>query len=180
MSRIGKQPIEIRDGVTVTQKEETLEVKGPKGQLELRLHPLIKIEIKDKEILLSPKEMSKQGRSLWGLFRTLVDNMIIGVTEGYEKKLEFKGVGYKAQAQGDKLVLDVGFSHPVELKMPAGIAVSVEKNIITVSGISKEMVGQAAAKIRAVRKPEPYKGTGIAYEGEKIRRKVGKKAAAAE
>ena len=94
MSRIGKQPIEIRDGVTVTQKEETLEVKGPKGQLELRLHPLIKIEIKDKEILLSPKEMSKQGRSLWGLFRTLVDNMIIGVTEGYEKKLEFKGVGY--------------------------------------------------------------------------------------
>lgn len=180
MSRIGKQPVKIKEGVSATLKETTLEVKGPKGQLVLQIHPLMKVEIKDDEILVTPKRTTKEGRSLWGLFRTLINNMVIGVVDGYEKKLEFKGVGYKAQAQGNKLILEVGFSHPVELEMPEGISVAVEKNVITVTGTSKEMVGQVAAKIRAVRKPEPYKGTGIAYQGERIRRKVGKKAAAGE
>lgn len=180
MSRIGKQPVKIKEGVTATLKEKTLEIKGPKGQLVLQIHPLMEVSVKDDEIIVNPKRTTKEGRSLWGLFRTLINNMVIGVTDGYEKKLEFNGVGYKAQAQGNKLVLDVGFSHPVEIEMPDGISVAVEKNVITVSGTSKEIVGQVAAKIRAVRKPEPYKGTGIAYQGEHIRRKVGKKAAAAE
>ncbi|PJE59735.1 MAG: 50S ribosomal protein L6 [Candidatus Portnoybacteria bacterium CG10_big_fil_rev_8_21_14_0_10_44_7] len=180
MSRIGKQPIKIPTGVDVRLQEKNLQVKGPKGELILAVHPQILVTIKPEEISVRPQKETKENRALWGLFRSLIANMVEGVTAGFEKKLEFNGVGFKAQVQGNKLVLEVGFSHPVEIEAPAGITLAVEKNVITISGVDKQMVGQTAAKIRAIKKPEPYKGTGIRYQGEVVRKKAGKKAAAAE
>lgn len=178
MSRIGKKPIQIPTGVKVVLTDDILSVKGPKGEINLKIHQAIEVTIKDDQITVEPRRKNKEGRSLWGLFRTLIANTVKGVTDGFEKKLEFSGVGFRAQVQGNKLVLDVGFSHSVEVEAPKEISFLVEKNIITVSGIDKQLVGQVAAKVRAVKKPEPYKGTGIKYQGEKIRRKSGKKAVA--
>lgn len=178
MSKIGKQPIAIPDGVEVKVDGSFVVVKGPKGELSKEFPSGINIEIKDKEIIVSPGEQNKKISALWGLSRALLFNLIKGVTDGFEKKLEIEGVGYRANLQGDKLVLSLGFSHPVEVAVPTGLKFSVEKNVIIISGFDKELVGQTAAKIRAFKKPEPYKGKGIRYQGEVVRRKAGKKAVA--
>ncbi len=178
MSRIGKQEILIPAGVEVIINGRNVEVKGPKGHLGMKARPEILIEKNDDRITFSPKDDELETKAYWGLTRTLVNNMIEGVLKGFEKKLEINGVGFKARVEGEKLILDVGFSHSVEIDPPEGITFNVEKNIITVSGIDKELVGQISAKIRRVRPPEPYKGKGIKYVDEIIRRKVGKKAAA--
>ena len=180
MSRIGKQPIKIPEGVDVNIDQDEIKIKGPKGELIQEIPDEIKVETKDNEILVSLKKKTKNSSALWGLLRTLIANMIEGVINGYQKQLEIEGVGYRVVLEGDKLVLSLGFSHPVEVKAPQGIEFKVEKNLITVSGIDKQLVGQIAADIRAKRKPEPYKGKGIHYLGEVIRRKAGKKAVGTE
>lgn len=182
MSRIGKKPIEIPQGVTVEVAGHGIKVLGPKGTLETAIHGNIKAEVKDGKVFISPQkqENSNTSRSLWGLHRAIIANMIEGVNKGFEKKLEIEGVGYKAAVQGDELVLNLGFVNPVAIKKPEGIAFTVEKNVITVSGINKQAVGEIAAQIRAAKKAEPYKGKGIKYQGEKIRRKEGKKVVASK
>ncbi|MDD3170253.1 MAG: 50S ribosomal protein L6 [Candidatus Paceibacterota bacterium] len=177
MSRIGQKPILIIPGVEVKETDGKVEVKGPKGQLSLEVPSEIKVEIKDNQIHFSPVKSDKKTKALWGLMRTLVFNMIEGVTKGFDKKLEINGVGFRARVEGKDLFLDVGFSHPVKIGAKEGISFSVEKNVIIVSGIEKELVGQVAAEIRRVKPPEPYKGKGIKYVDEVIRRKLGKKAA---
>lgn len=178
MSRIGKQPITIPNGVDVKIEGNKITVKGAKGELTQEIHPLVKVEKKEEEIIVSVKNgQVKQQRSLWGLFRRLIANMIIGVTEGFSKQLEVNGIGYKAVVKGDILNLQLGYSHPIEYKFPKGIQIAAEKNLITISGTDKQSVGQTAAEIRLLRKPEPYKGKGIKYVGEVIRRKAGKAAA---
>ena len=176
MSRIGRMPIAIPAGVTVTIAENNLvTVKGPKGTLERELPVEMLIKEEDGQIIVSRPNDLKKMKSLHGLTRTLISNMIHGVTEGYEKVLEVNGVGYRAAKQGKKLVLNLGYSHPVEMEDPEGIETVLEgQNKITVKGISKEKVGQYAAEIRDKRRPEPYKGKGIKYADEVIRRKVGK------
>ncbi|MAF14326.1 MAG: 50S ribosomal protein L6 [Parcubacteria group bacterium] len=177
MSRVGKQPIKIPEGVDVKVEDFNVKVKGPKGELNQQVHRLVNIDQKDNELMVSVKNPEeKLQKSLWGLFQRLIVNMITGVTEGYSKKLEVNGVGYKAAVAGDILNLQLGYSHPIDYKIPEGIKVEVEKNVITVSGIDKQQVGQISAEIRAKRKPEPYKGKGIKYADEVIRRKVGKTA----
>ena len=175
MSRIGRLPIEIPAGVTVDIAEgNKVTVKGPKGTLERVLVPEMDIKMEDGHIVVSRPNDLKRMKSLHGLTRTLIKNMVVGVTAGYEKKLEVNGVGYRAAKAGNKLTLSLGYSHPVEMTDPEGIETKVDGNIITVSGINKEKVGQYAAEIREKRKPEPYKGKGIKYSDEVIRRKVGK------
>ncbi|MBU1274142.1 MAG: 50S ribosomal protein L6 [Proteobacteria bacterium] len=175
MSRVGKQPVALPSGVEVAIDDMKIEVKGPKGVLSRELHPLVVVSQEDAKLTVTPADNSLQARGLWGLFRTLIDNMVIGVSKGFTRVLEINGVGYRAEAAGDTLKLTLGFSHPVEFKLPEGISASVEKNtIITMSGIDKELLGQTAATIRAFRPPEPYKGKGIKYAEETIRRKVGK------
>ena len=176
MSRIGKMPIAIPAGVTVEIAENNkVTVKGPKGTLERVLPSEMDIKMEGSEIVASRPNDLKKMKSLHGLTRTLINNMVIGVTEGYEKKLEVNGVGYRAQKQGKKLVLSLGYSHPVEMEDPEGLETVLDgQNIIVVKGIDKEKVGQYAAEIRAKRAPEPYKGKGIKYADEVIRRKVGK------
>ena len=176
MSRIGRMPIAIPAGVTVTIAENNLvTVKGPKGTLERQLPTEMEIKEEDGHIIVSRPNDLKKMKSLHGLTRTLISNMIHGVTEGYEKKLEVNGVGYRAQKQGKKLTLSLGYSHPVEMEDPEGIETVLDgQNVIIVKGISKEKVGQYAAEIRDKRRPEPYKGKGIKYADEVIRRKVGK------
>ena len=175
MSRIGKKPIEIPKGVDVKIEGDLVKVKGPKGELSQKIRPEIKIEIKEGKIFVSPKIETKKTKAFWGLTRTLLSNNIKGVVEGYEKKLEIQGLGYKAEIEGENLILRVGFSHLVKFEPPKGIKLAVDKNIITVSGISKELVSQVAAKIRKIRPPEPYKGKGIRYLGEIVKIKPGKK-----
>jgi|SRR3989344_3159622 len=178
MSRIGKQPIVIPEGVEVKQQDGTVIVKGPKGELSQKLHSNISIEQKDGKVLVLVKNKEeKSDQALWGLFRRLIFNMVSGVTAGFSKQLEVNGVGYRATVAGKTLNLQLGYSHPVNYKFPEGIEIIVEKNLITVSGADKQVVGQTAAEIRALRKPEPYKGKGIKYIDEVIRRKVGKAAA---
>ena len=176
MSRIGKMPIAIPAGVTVEIAENNkVTVKGPKGTLERVLPSEMDIKMEGSEIVVSRPNDLKKMKSLHGLTRTLINNMVIGVTEGYEKKLEVNGVGYRAQKQGKKLVLSLGYSQPVEMEDPEGLETVLDgQNIIVVKGIDKEKVGQYAAEIRAKRAPEPYKGKGIKYADEVIRRKVGK------
>lgn len=175
MSRIGRMPISVPDGVTVEVKEgNAVTVKGPKGTLERTFAPEMILEQKDGEITVSRPNDLKRNKSLHGLTRTLLHNMIVGVHEGYTKVLEVNGVGYRAAKQGKKLVLNLGYSHPVEMEDPDGIETAVDGNKISVTGISKEKVGQYAAEIRGKRAPEPYKGKGIKYADEVIRRKVGK------
>lgn len=180
MSRIGKNPIQIPEKVEVKVNDGLIVVKGEQGELKQKIHPQVLVEIEDKQVVIKIKnDKDKLQKSLWGTTRQLINNMILGVTQGFEKKLEVNGVGYRVQLNGKLLVLNVGYSHPVEFKVPDGIDISVEKNIITVSGIDKQLVGETAAQIRKVRKPEPYKGKGIKYVDEVIRRKMGKQAKAA-
>ncbi|MCI8592557.1 MAG: 50S ribosomal protein L6 [Lachnospiraceae bacterium] len=175
MSRIGRQPVVIPEGVTVTIEENNkVTVKGPKGTLERVLVPEMEIKMEDGHVLVSRPNDLKRNKSLHGLTRTLINNMVTGVSAGFVKELEVNGVGYRAAKQGKKLVLNLGYSHPVEMTDPEGIETTVEGNKITVKGIDKEKVGQFAAEIRDKRRPEPYKGKGIKYADEVIRRKVGK------
>lgn len=175
MSRIGKKPINLPKEVAVEQVEDMVTVKGPKGVLTQALSPAVSIEKEADQLLVKRASDSKEHRALHGLSRALLANMVQGVTTGFEKKLELVGVGYRAQMQGSKLVLALGFSHPVEIDPPAGIEFEVPAPTrITVKGIDKQLVGNTAAHIRAIRKPEPYKGKGIKYENEVIRRKAGK------
>ncbi|XOB40426.1 MAG: 50S ribosomal protein L6 [Candidatus Nealsonbacteria bacterium] len=175
MSRIGKKPIEIPEGVEVKIENGKVTIKGPKGELFWGVRPEIGVEVKEGKIFVLPKVSTKKTKAFWGLTRALLANMVKGVVEGYQKKLEIRGLGYKAKLEGEDLVLQVGFTHPVKLKIPEDIKILVEKNIITVSGINKERVGLIASKIRKVKRPEPYKGKGIRYLGEQVRRKAGKK-----
>lgn len=181
MSRIGKKQIQIPNGVEVIIADSDVRVKGPKGTLALTLHPHVRIHKDGDALSVSVKdENEKKDRSLWGLSATLVHNMIVGVTKGFEKKLELVGVGYRAAMQGNAIKLEVGYSHPVIFSLPQGIVGAVEKNVITLSGIDKQLVGELAAQIRRIRKPEPYKGKGIKYVDEVIRRKAGKTAKSAK
>ncbi|MEA2379050.1 MAG: large subunit ribosomal protein [Thermoleophilaceae bacterium] len=177
MSRIGKQPITVPDGVEITIEPDVVKVKGPKGELSERVSPQITVERENGEIRVSRSTDRGEHRALHGLTRSLIANMVEGVTNGYEKRLEIQGVGYRAQLQGNKLVLALGYSHPVEVEAPGGIDFEVPvPTRIVVRGISKQAVGEVAAIIRKQRPPEPYKGKGIRYEGEHVARKVGKRA----
>lgn len=179
MSRIGKLPISIPSGVTVEIQDRLVTVKGSKGQLQQMIEPEIRIVEKDGSLHVEVADSSKRSAALWGLYRALLYNMVVGVTEGYTKHLELSGVGYRAAMQGSNLQLSVGYSHPVIMTPPDGVTFAASENTkIAVSGIDKQKVGEAAAKIRAVRPPEPYKGKGIRYAGERIRRKAGKAAKA--
>ncbi len=176
MSRIGKKPIDLPDGVTVEHSGADLSVKGPKGLLSMTLVDEVSIEVKDGQVTVAPVNKTKIARSMWGMQRTMVSNLIEGVSEGFEKKLEIKGVGYRAQMKGKDLNLQLGFSHEVDFPVPEGISIQCpDQTTIVISGIDKQKVGQVAAKIREYRKPEPYKGKGVKYEGEYIYRKEGKK-----
>jgi large subunit ribosomal protein L6 len=177
MSRIGKQPISVPDGVEITIEPDVVKVKGPKGELEERVSRDIAVAQENGEIVVTRSTNRGEHRALHGLTRSLIANMVEGVTNGYGKRLEIQGVGYRAQLQGSKLVLALGYSHPVELNAPAGIDFEVpQPTRIVVRGISKQAVGEVAAIIRKQRPPEPYKGKGIRYEGEYVARKVGKRA----
>ncbi|MBD3251782.1 50S ribosomal protein L6 [Candidatus Uhrbacteria bacterium] len=180
MSRVGKKPIQIPNGVEVNVSGKTVNVKGPKGNLSVELHDhvtatvtpeqTVQVEVKDPDGI--------EDRALWGLFRKLVSNAVEGVEKGFEKKLEFVGVGYRVSVSGNKVQMEVGYSHPVNYDLPEGVKAEVEKNILTISGMDKQAVGEVAAQIRKVRPPEPYKGKGIKYVDEVIRRKAGKAAKA--
>lgn len=174
MSRVGKQPITIPSGVTIMVDDDKITVNGSKGSLEQFAMPGIKITQSDDKIIVERESDEPQYRSRHGLMRSLIDNMITGVSQGFEKKLEINGVGYRVQQQGADLKLNLGFSHDSMYKIPAGIQASVEQNVITISGIDKQQVGQVAAEIRSLKKPEPYKGKGIKYVDERIIRKSGK------
>jgi large subunit ribosomal protein L6 len=176
MSRIGRKPVSVPQGVTVAVAGNTVKVKGPKGELQTQLGELVNVKVEDGQITVQPRDDSKPARAAWGLSRTLVANMIAGVTQGFSKTLEITGVGYRAAAQGPKLQLNLGYSHDVIYDVPKGITVATPRPTeILVSGIDKQQVGQVAAEIRAWRKPEPYKGKGVRYRGEHIHRKEGKK-----
>ena len=174
MSRIGRMPIAIPAGVEVTLAGNTVTVKGPKGELTRTVHQNMKVEVNGAEITVTRPNDNKENRSLHGLSRTLIANMIKGVTDGFTKELEVNGVGYRASVEGNKLVLNVGYSHPVEMPFPEGIKAEVNDKKITISGIDNQKVGQFAAEVREKRPPEPYKGKGIKYMDEHIRRKEGK------
>lgn len=177
MSRIGKKPIEVPEEVEIRQDNSMIEVKGSKGTLTMKVPEGVAIVFDNGTIVVERLSDDKNGRSVHGLTRTLVANMVTGVTAGFERTLEISGVGYRAEVNNDILRLLLGYSHPVEYKIPEGVSVKVDKQVtIMISGIDKELVGKVAAEIRSFRKPEPYKGKGIKYSGERIRRKVGKSA----
>lgn len=176
MSRLGKQPIALPAGVEASFEKGLLTVKKGATQLAREVKSSVEVKIENNTIVLNPAEQSDAARALWGTYAAHVRNMIEGVNQGFKKVMEIEGVGYRAEVKGSKLVLMMGFSHPVEMVIPAGITVTVEKNVITVSGVDKEAVGQFAADVRKVKKPEPYKGKGIRYQGEYVIRKQGKKA----
>jgi len=179
MSRIGRKPILIPKEVEIKIEKGRVDVKGPKGELSLGIPEEISVKKEEDKIIVSLKRRTKKSPALWGLIRALLQNNIIGVSQGFEKRLEIRGVGYKASLpKPETLILEMGFSHPVEMQVPSGLSVAIEKNIIVVSGINKQEVGEFSAKIRRVRPPEPYKGKGIRYLGEKVRMKEGKKATA--
>lgn len=180
MSRIGKKPVEIPEGVEVKVNKQNVSIKGPKGSLSFEFHRDVIVKIQEKEINVIIARESKETRALWGLTRMLIANMIHGVTKGFEKQLELQGVGYRMALQGKKINMALGFSHPVDIDIPEGLEVKIEKNILTVSGIDKQKVGQFAASVRILRKVEPYKGKGFRYVGEIVRRKAGKKAVGIE
>jgi large subunit ribosomal protein L6 len=174
MSRIGKLPVAIPSGVEITVDESMITVKGPKGTLSQALLSDVTVTQQDGTIVVTRKDDEKLAKSQHGLMRTLIANMITGVTQGFEKKLELNGVGFRVSGGGQALTFALGFSHPVEFKAPEGAQLAVQQNVITVSGINKQLVGQVAADIRALKKPEPYKGKGIKYADEQIVRKAGK------
>lgn len=174
MSRIGKLPIQIPAGVTITVDSHNVVVEGPKGKLEQFLLPEVTVVVEDRSLTVTRKDDSKLAKSQHGLMRALISNMVTGVTKGFEKKLEVNGVGFRVGGGGQALEMSLGFSHPVKYSAPEGVNLTVEKMSITVSGINKQQVGQAAAEIRSLKKPEPYKGKGIKYADETILRKAGK------
>jgi large subunit ribosomal protein L6 len=175
MSRIGKLPIAIPKGVDVKIEDSTIAVKGPKGQLSRVIPPRVSVSTEEGQIVVTRESDSKEARAMHGLARALFNNMVLGVTEGFKRNLEIQGVGYRAEVQGQTLKLELGYSHPILYPIPQGIEAKVEKNVISLEGIDKETLGQTAAEIRQFRKPEPYKGKGVRYAGEKVRIKVGKK-----
>jgi large subunit ribosomal protein L6 len=176
MSRIGKKAVAVPNGVTVTIDGQTVSVKGPKGQLSWTLAEEVEVKQEGGELTLSKRQDTQRAQAMWGLSRTLVANMVQGVTEGYEQTLELVGVGYRAAMKGQALSMQLGFSHDVDIPPPAGISFAVPKQTeIKISGIDKQMVGETAARIRRIRPPEPYKGKGVRYQGETVRRKEGKK-----
>ncbi|HET6622728.1 MAG TPA: 50S ribosomal protein L6 [Candidatus Saccharimonadales bacterium] len=174
MSRIGKLPIQIPQGVTITVDSDAVRVQGPKGQLEQFLLPEVKVKVEDGQALVERVDDSKLAKSRHGLVRSLINNMVTGVTEGFSKTLEIKGVGFRLEGGGREIQMSLGFSHPIKYQAPEGVDLKVDKMNLTVSGIDKQKVGQVAAEIRSFKKPEPYKGKGIRYEGEQIIRKAGK------
>ena len=177
MSRIGKKPVQLPDKVQITLDGDTINVKGPKGSLDRKLHPAVNIEIDNQVLNVTTDTSDKKKVALQGLFRSLIFNMVHGVTQGYEKKLVLSGIGYRAETKGKNLVLSVGYSNPVDFVLPDGVTAAVDKNVeVTLTSIDKELLGQAAANIRAIRPPEPYKGKGIMYADERIIRKAGKTA----
>jgi large subunit ribosomal protein L6 len=178
MSRIGKNPITIPDKTEVSVADGVMTIKGPLGSLTKPVHSLVSVSVEGKHVTVSPKNNSKLSRSLWGTFASHIKNMIAGVNKKFEKKLTLEGIGYRVELSGKNLKFVVGYSHPVILPVPEGLEVAVDKNNMMVSGIDKEAVGQFAAEIRSIKKPEPYKGKGIRYEGEYVRQKQGKKAVA--
>jgi len=179
MSRIGKKTIEIPDGIEVSYLKNNLKIKGPKGVLELDINREVDVEIKEKEISVKKIGKTKKAPAIWGLTRALISNMIVGVKNGYEKKLELQGVGFRMSVQGGKINLALGFSHPVEVLVPQGLeAKIIENNTLLISGVDKQVVGQFSADIKKLKPVEPYKGKGFRYSGEYVRRKAGKKAAA--
>ncbi|HAR35055.1 MAG TPA: 50S ribosomal protein L6 [Desulfobacter sp.] len=177
MSRIGKKPVQLPDKVQITLDGDIINVKGPKGSLARKLHPAVNVEIDNQVLNVSTDTSDKKKVALQGLYRSLIYNMVYGVTEGYEKKLVLSGIGYRAETKGKSLVLSVGYSNPVDFALPDGVTAAVDKNVeVTLACIDKELLGQAAANIRAIRPPEPYKGKGIMYADERIIRKAGKTA----
>lgn len=174
MSRIGKIQITVPEKVETTFKDHVFTCKGQKGTLKANINKLVKVSIKDKSITVDPIDTSKEARSQWGTTRTIISNMVNGVSKGFIKTLEFNGVGYKAAVNGTTLNLNLGFSHPIDFSLPAGITAKVTKNVIEIEGSDKELVGLVASKVRSFREPEPYKGKGIKYGTETIKRKAGK------
>lgn len=178
MSRVGKAPIKVPANVEVKISGKNITVKGPKGELKLALRSEVLVSVVDNNIIVDVNDKENvKVRAFWGLFRNLINNMVIGVTDGFFKKMEIKGVGYRAQVNGQKLLLNLGFSHQVDFPLPVGITALVEGNFLTISGFDKQVVGEISAQIRKLRKPEPYKGKGIRYIDEVVRRKAGKTAA---
>jgi len=177
VSRVGRKPVEIPKGVTITKNGSNVKVKGPKGELESRLHPNISVEIKDNELIVTRPDDTKENKALHGLTRALIQNMVNGVLNVFTKTLDIVGVGYRAELKGKNLLLNIGYSHPIYFIPPEGVVIQtpVQTQII-ISGIDKQLVGLVAAKIRSIRKPEPYKGKGIKYSDEQIQRKAGKTA----
>ncbi len=179
MSKLAKKPVIIKEGVTIVFEGDIIKVSGPKGNLSFKIPSGVDVKVADGRLTVALKNKDDEGlKPSLGLTRALISNMVTGVSTGFEKKLELSGVGYRAQAQGSDLTISVGFSHPVKIKAPDGLSFTVDENIITILGANKDMVGNMAARIRAIRPPEPYKGKGIKYAQEKIRRKVGKAAKA--
>ena len=174
LSRIGKLPVIIPAGVTITVDSGDVTVEGPKGKLVQFITPAVDVKVEDGQVTVHPKDESRQARAQHGLMRALINNMVVGVTQGYERRLEVKGVGFRVSSSNNELTMSLGFSHEVKYKAPECVNVSNEKMVIVVSGIDKQKVGQTAAEIRALKKPEPYKGKGIMYLGEQILRKAGK------
>lgn len=176
MSRVGKQPVDIPSGVDVRLLDDNIKVKGPKGELSMSFPEGTKVSVNDKSIIVERTEDTKKAKSLHGLARVLIANMVHGVTTGYQKVLEITGVGYRAQVQGNRIVLSLGYSHPVEYVLPEGVSATVDQkqSLITITGIDKQSVGQVAANLRALRSPDAYKGKGIRYSGERLKLKVGK------
>ncbi len=176
MSRIGRQPVPVPEKVQVRIEGSRVTVEGPRGQLTREFHPDMKIELKDDSVVVSRSSDHRQQRALHGLTRALLNNMVVGVTDGFRKVLEIQGVGYRAEMSGQNLIMNLGYSHPIEVEPPPNVAFSIEPRtkLVTVEGIDKEVVGQVAADIRKLRPPEPYKGKGVRYQGEHVRRKAGK------
>ncbi len=177
MSRIGKVPVTLPDKTECKVNGAQVSVKGPKGQMEYTFTDNVKIELKDNTVIITPVDDSKLSRSLWGTTRTLISNMVVGVSAGFERKLEINGVGYKAAVKGNIVEFNLGYSHPINYELPKGIAANVERNVVTLSGCNKELLGFVASKIRSFRPPEPYKGKGVKYVEERIIRKAGKSGA---
>jgi large subunit ribosomal protein L6 len=180
MSRVGKKPVEVPDKVELKIAGQKITVKGPKGSLDLEFHVEVDVKQEGQEVLVNARKKTKAAKALWGLTRVLISNMIEGVTKGFEKQLELQGVGYRMAVQGKKLNMALGFSHPVEVEIPDGIEAKIEKNILSISGIDKQKVGQFTAAIRSLKKVEPYKGKGFRYVGEIVKKKAGKKAVSGE
>ena len=174
MSRIGKQPVPIPKGVVIEQNDDFLIVKGPKGELRRKIHPKVKVNRDNDHLVVSVNEETRVADALYGLHRALIANMVTGVSQGFERVLEIVGIGYRGEVSGRTATFHLGYSHPINFELPEGIDARIEKTKITLSGIDKEILGRTAAKIRGFRKPEPYKGKGIKYADEKLRRKAGK------